>query len=75
MDWANYMSIWVVLYLLECLLFSMSSMRINFVQLNQSFVRFDFCDNSGKLNSGSIHKYMCSSVHVPLDIDRRTGEP
>ena len=75
MDWANYMCIWVVLYLLQCLVFSMSSMhwrRSNFGKLSKSF---DFCDNTSKLNYVSIHNHMHSSVNVPLDIDRRTGEP
>jgi hypothetical protein len=50
MDWANYMCIWVMLYLLQCLVFSMSSMhwkRRNHDQLNESF---NFCDNIGNLN-------------------------
>jgi len=72
MEWSNYMCFWVVLYLLQRLLFSMYSMYwkwSSFSQFNSSKHNFS------NLHESSIHVHMHSSVDVPLDIDRPPGEP
>ena len=62
MDWSNDLCFWVVLHLLQPLLFSMSSMYWKWRNFDQ-------------FNDNRIHSRMYSSVDVPVEFDRPAGGP